>query len=79
VARFARAVIDAGIWANRNPAPSAEILTHDVKLDPATLATMVRTRFGESLSPAMIQPQIDVAAHYGLFTAFPATDLLVAR
>jgi NitT/TauT family transport system substrate-binding protein len=79
VTRFARAVIDAGTWANRNPAPSAEILTRDVKLDPATLATMVRARFGENLTAAMIQPQIDVAAHYGLFTSFPASELLIAH
>jgi hypothetical protein len=55
----------------------AHILTRDLRLDPATLAAMVRTRFATQLVPAAIQPQIDVAAHYGLFAAFPASDLLL--
>jgi hypothetical protein len=38
---------------------------------------MVRTRFADQLTPSAIQPQIDVAAHYGLFTAFPASELLL--
>jgi NitT/TauT family transport system substrate-binding protein len=76
-ARFSTAIRASGAWANQNPSPSADILTRDLKLDPATLASMVRTRFGDQLSPAAIQPQIDVAARYGLFTSFPAGDLLV--
>ncbi|HEY5348901.1 MAG TPA: ABC transporter substrate-binding protein [Candidatus Lustribacter sp.] len=75
--RFSAAVRAAGAWATQNPAASAAILTRDMKLDPATLASMVRTRFADRLAPAAIQPQIDVAAHYGLFAAFPATDLLL--
>jgi hypothetical protein len=49
-----------------------------MKLDPVTLAAMVRSRFADQLVPAAIQPQIDVAAHYGLFAAFPASDLLIS-
>jgi NitT/TauT family transport system substrate-binding protein len=79
VARFAGAVVKAGAWANRNPGPSADILATNLKIDPATLATMARTRFGDTLAVAAIQPQIDVAAHYGLFPAFPASELLLAR
>jgi NitT/TauT family transport system substrate-binding protein len=78
VTEFATAIRAAGAWATQNPAQSADILTRDLKLDPATLASMVRTRFADQLSPAAIQPQIDVAARYGLFAPFPATDLLVA-
>jgi NitT/TauT family transport system substrate-binding protein len=76
-ARFSTAIRASGAWANQNLAASADVLTRDLKLDPATLASMVRTRFGDQLSPAAIQPQIDVAARYGLFTAFPASDLLL--
>jgi NitT/TauT family transport system substrate-binding protein len=76
VARFATAVREAADWANRNPAPSAEILVRDLKLDPAVLASMVRTRYADRLVPSAIQPQIDVAAKYGLFAPFPAQDLL---
>jgi NitT/TauT family transport system substrate-binding protein len=77
VAKFSSAIRASGAWATQNPAASADMLTRDMKLDPATLASMVRTRFADQLSPAAIQPQIDVAAHYGLFTAFPASDLLL--
>ena len=77
VARFAAAVRDAALWANRNPGPSAEILERDLKLDPALLSDMVRTRYADRLAPAAIQPQIDVAAKYGLFTAFPREELAV--
>jgi NitT/TauT family transport system substrate-binding protein len=77
VARFSTAIRASGAWAVQNPALSADILTRDMKLDPVTLAAMVRSRFADQLVPAAIQPQIDVAAHYGLFTAFPASDLLI--
>jgi len=77
VARFSSAIRASGAWAVQNPLLSADILTRDMKLDPATLAAMVRSRFADQLVPAAIQPQIDVAAHYGLFTAFPASDLLL--
>jgi len=77
VAKFSAAIRASGKWAMANPAASAEILTRELKLDPATLANIVRTRFADGLSPAAIQPQIDVAAHYGLFTVFPASDLLL--
>ena len=79
VSRFSTAIRASGAWATQNPAQSADILTRDMKLDPATLASMVRTRFADQLSPAAIQPQIDVAAHYGLFAPFPASDLLLPR
>jgi NitT/TauT family transport system substrate-binding protein len=78
VARFSTAVREAGAWSMQNPGPSADILTRELKLDPATLATMTRTRFADQLTPSEIQPQIDVAARYGLFPAFPATELLLA-
>jgi NitT/TauT family transport system substrate-binding protein len=77
VARFSTAIRASGAWAVQNPAASADILTRDMKLDPVTLAAMVRSRFADQLVPAAIQPQIDVASHYGLFAAFPASDLLV--
>jgi ABC-type nitrate/sulfonate/bicarbonate transport system substrate-binding protein len=78
VSRFSSAIRASGAWATQNPAASAAVLTSDMKLDPATLAAMVRTRFADQLSPAAIQPQIDVAARYGLFTTFPANDLLLS-
>lgn len=37
---------------------------------------MVRARFAEALTPALIQPMIDVSSKYNGFKAFPAQDLL---
>jgi hypothetical protein len=40
-------------------------------------ASVVRTRFADHLSAAEIQPQVDLAAHYGLFPqTFPAAELI---
>jgi NitT/TauT family transport system substrate-binding protein len=79
VAKFSQAIRAAGAWANANQAASADILVKEFKLDPVTLANMTRTRYAGTMTPAAIQPQIDVASHYGLFTEFPATELLLPK
>jgi NitT/TauT family transport system substrate-binding protein len=76
VARFAAAIRETALWANANQAKSAEILSEYTKIDPSVVATMVRVRFGDSLTPSMMQPEIDVAARYGKFVPFPAADLI---
>lgn len=77
VARFAAAMRDAARWANANPAKSGEILLGVIKMDPAVFATVVRTRFADHLAAADIQPQVDLAAHYGLFPqTFSAAELI---
>jgi NitT/TauT family transport system substrate-binding protein len=77
VARFAAGMRDAARWANANPAKSGEILLGLIKMDPAVFASVVRTRFADHLSAADIQPQVDLAARYGLFPqTFPAADLI---
>jgi len=37
---------------------------------------MTRARFGEQLTPALMQPLIDVAAKFGGFSPFRAQELL---
>jgi hypothetical protein len=59
-------------WANANPGKSGEILAKYTGLDPAGIATMARTRYGNQLTPALTQPLIDVAAKYGKFSTFAA-------
>ncbi|HXP93807.1 MAG TPA: ABC transporter substrate-binding protein [Candidatus Binatia bacterium] len=76
VNRFAAVMRETAIWANRNPDKSGEILVKYVKIDPALLATMNRARFAERLTPALMQPPIDVAAKYAKFDSFPATELI---
>lgn len=80
VSRFAAAMRAAADWANdpSNAAASAAILERYTKIDPSLLATMVRVRFAERLTPATIQPQIDVAAKYGGFAPFPSREIVYA-
>jgi ABC-type nitrate/sulfonate/bicarbonate transport system substrate-binding protein len=81
VKRFAAAMREtAAIWANdkRNQAKSAEILVKYAEIDPATVATMIRAAYGVQLTPALVQPQIDITAHYNNFAAFPAKELIAS-
>ncbi len=80
VNRFANAMRETALWANQpqNQARSAEILEKYTHIDPAVAATMIRVRFGDKLTAAAVQPQIDVSAKYGGFPTFPASDIIVA-
>jgi NitT/TauT family transport system substrate-binding protein len=79
VARFASVMRETAVWANKkeNQAKTAEILAKYTKIDPADLAGVVRVRFTDQLSAALIQPQIDVTAKYASFATFPAQDIMV--
>jgi NitT/TauT family transport system substrate-binding protein len=81
VARFAAVMAQTAKWANdkRNQAKSAAILVQHTKIDPSAVAAMVRVRYGESLDPALLQPELDANAKYDHFTPFPAGDLLYKR
>jgi hypothetical protein len=46
------------------------------KLDPDLAANMVRIHYSERLTPALMQPVINVAAKYSKFPAFPADELI---
>ena len=62
-----------------NPQKSGEILATYLKLDPTVIATMTRVRYATQLTPALMQPLIDVTAHYSGFATFPARDLTSTR
>ncbi len=76
VGRFAAAMRETALWANANPAKSADILNAYTKIDPAVIATMTRVHWATQLTPASIQPLVDLAAKYNGFPAFPAQELL---
>jgi NitT/TauT family transport system substrate-binding protein len=77
VARFASALRESSRWANANQAKSGEILLGVTKMDPTLFASVVRTKFADRLVAADIQPQVDLAAKYGLFpSTFPAAELI---
>ena len=56
VSRFAAAMHDTAVWANKNPQQSGDILAKYVKIDPAVIATMTRNHYAEQLSPGLMQP-----------------------
>ena len=77
VARFASAMSEASRWANANPAKAGAILLGVTKIDPALFAKDVHAQYADRLSAAEVQPQIDLAARYGLFSqTFSAADLI---
>jgi NitT/TauT family transport system substrate-binding protein len=74
--RFARAVIEAQLWANQHTDDSGKILMSVAKIDPDLLRKMRRATFTGAFDPKLLQPVIDVAARYHALTkAFPAKDL----
>ncbi len=79
VRRFAAAIRETAAWANRNPEQSLPVLVKYTKVDPRIASRVVRARFAESLTPAMLQSSVDLVARYKLIdTAFPAGELIYA-
>jgi NitT/TauT family transport system substrate-binding protein len=70
--RFAAAIYDGGKWAMANRAAAAEVLSKAL----ATAVPQTYQRFATKTDPALLQPPLDVAAHYGFVTPTKATDLL---
>ena len=79
VKSFVAAMNETAAWANKNPAQSGAILATYLKLDPAVVSRMTRVRYTEQMTPALMQPLIDVTAKYDGFATFPAQDLIYAR
>jgi NitT/TauT family transport system substrate-binding protein len=76
VARFASVMHETAVWANKNQAQSGQIVAKYTKIDPTVLATMTRSHYAEALTPAAMQPLIDVSAKYNGFASFPAQELI---
>jgi NitT/TauT family transport system substrate-binding protein len=74
--RFIAAMQETAVWANANHAKSADLLVQYAKIDPALVSGMTRVRYGERLTPAMLQPVINVAAKYDNFASYPAQQLI---
>jgi NitT/TauT family transport system substrate-binding protein len=74
VKRFALAISETSVWANKNRDATAKILEKYAKT--TVPPTMVRTYYPEHLVASDLQPLIDASAKYGLLKApFPAKDL----
>lgn len=79
VRRFATAMRETAAWANRNQEASLAILVKYTKLDPKIAPRVVRARFADTLTPAILQPSVDLVARYKLIdAAYPAQELIYA-
>jgi NitT/TauT family transport system substrate-binding protein len=77
--RFADTVRATGDWANANPALASPLLAKFTNIPQLVIDAMYRGRFQDRLDPALIQPVIDAAAHYGTIgQTFPAADIIAA-
>jgi NitT/TauT family transport system substrate-binding protein len=78
VRKFADAIAEAGAWANKNHDASAKVLEGYTKqpINP----NQKRAFYPDRVSPALLQPLIDVSAKYGLLKAsFPAKDVIAPQ
>ena len=75
--RYAGVIYQTARWANARPAESAPILANVSKIDDETMRTMIRCHYGESLTPALVQSQLDLSVKYGVLDrAVAARDIL---
>lgn len=77
--KFARIMRDGAQWAAAHAHESAQILATNLKENPQDGESAARVDYGGVVTPAMIQPVIDLCAKYGVIKArFSASDLLAA-
>jgi NitT/TauT family transport system substrate-binding protein len=78
VRRFTATIYATARWANAHPDESADILAKYAKMDPAIVRNMNRAPYGDSFSPALFQPYLDLGYKYKyLDRQLKATDLMV--
>ena len=77
VSRFAAAIRETALWANKNTDKSAEILAKYSKLALDLVKQTVRAVYATTLTPAQLQPTIDGAVRYKLIdSSFRAQDII---
>lgn len=78
VARFARAMHETALWANQNKQQSGAILAQNTKIPLPVIEHMMRADYADTMSPALVQPLIDLSAKYYAFKEFPASEIMYA-
>jgi NitT/TauT family transport system substrate-binding protein len=74
---FVAAMRESALWANAHHRESAAILSKYAHITPEQIDSFTRATYGDRLTPELIQPNIDVAAKYGVIKAtFPAADVI---
>jgi NitT/TauT family transport system substrate-binding protein len=76
-ATFSRVMQETARWANDHHRESAEILAKYTGDSAAKIEAVRRVIYGEHITNALVQPEIDVAAKYGLIkTVIPASAII---
>lgn len=74
---YVQAMHDTAVWANTHRKESAAILAKYTKQPLEQIETLTRATYGDKITPELIQPDIDVAAKYGVIKAsFSAADII---
>lgn len=77
VGKFSRAMRDATAYIVTHQSESAQLIGSFAHIDPSAFATIRHAERGNAITPADIQPLIDVAAKYKLIPKeFPAGELI---
>jgi len=80
VRRLTRAILRTAEWANNNARAATELLADYTKIDADVLGTIPRTRWATQNDSQLVQPVIDLMAHYGFLPrSFPASNLYAGR
>jgi NitT/TauT family transport system substrate-binding protein len=75
--RYAAVMVATARWANAHAAESGAILAKYSKIDDETVRTMVRSPYGETISAAMFQSQLDLSFKYKILERqFNGADLV---
>jgi NitT/TauT family transport system substrate-binding protein len=74
--RIVQVTLHTADWANKNPAEVVTLLAQLTKIDPAAIVSYPRIPYATKYDPGLIQPVIDVMAHYGIIPrSFKAAEL----
>ncbi len=67
--RFTTALAQTAVWANAHQKDTAAVLERVSKMQHEVIVAMTRSRFGERLDPALMDPLFAVALKGGLLNA----------
>ncbi len=76
VRRYQRAIAETATWANKNRPQTAEILIKVANLKEDVVHSMTRIAYADRLTPALVQPVVDVTAKYTGAPTFKAEELI---
>jgi len=78
--RALNAIYETGRWANTHRAETLAILVRDAHFDAEKLAGMMRITYGTTpLTPALVQPVLNVATQYKIFDHAIDANTLIAK